>query len=324
MFFWGIEIITSFTPTKCYDLKKAQILLFPSKNKVEKGLYYSPSTLCYIVFYGRKSELTKDKIKNKMKIFIRFLNFLLQDHYSIKWLKENGPRLNIKPDDLYPYTEISEFIDSHIEKDQSNIKELYNINFYNFNLNEINKFSLIFELSFEDSYLKFLSLKEDDELRNQIELYSLINNITVLLTPFYENDNLEKSLMFIIAESIINEIIEDNQITKKCDFCDKDIPASKGMNRKISEFTDGFNIGDYEKKLVKKTLRSIAKLRHKFFHANKSMTAVKAIETMLEKIGNNTTTIEEELKYGDGRFLGFFIMKMLFQLLLYKKLMNIE
>lgn len=318
MFYFKVEIPSNIITISRFDLDELDMIIYPSKNK---GGPINPNhhNLLGIIFYHRLKNFDKKDIKNKLIQLIRFFNFLLPDIYSTEWIKRYSDTLEPTEENIQSTNNLNTYLSEIMETNESDINTRYKIN--------LNEFDYPFnpfhngKINFKETFLKFFYLPKQNELRNKIELLGLLYVLKLLIGPLYENDNLQKSLMFALIEHIINEDIKEKNTTKKCEYCEKTIPAQKGLNRKIKEYINRLNLNPDDTVVLIKIMQNMSDIRHKFFHRGKSITEIEVLENLKDKYGNSVSLMDE-LKDGDGRFSGFVILRNLFQKILLSQLAN--
>ena len=88
-------------------------------------------------------------------------------------------------------------------------------------------------MKFQELLKTFYTLEDSDKLKQQIFLFALNGNVVTLLNPFYDNSNLEISLMYAIIDSLIEEYDPDQEVVKECEKCGHQRKGKKGSRKRI-------------------------------------------------------------------------------------------
>jgi hypothetical protein len=169
---------------------------------------------------------------------------------------------------------------------------------------------------------QYFKLDEKSPLKNKIDFFGLQSSLKLVVGSFYDNDNLEKSLQFMLLEHIISETITEPKANRDCDFCKKQIPAKKGIRRKIREFFDNFKIIELSKEnkeILSKSLINMAAIRNSFFHAGSHYNIKEYSEQINLKKGE-TYTLQHEVDDKNPRRIAPLIFRALIQMVLFDQL----
>jgi hypothetical protein len=313
---YEIESIT--LPTKVFRIDEIGLILYTSKRKLPKSRYSKASNYLGLIIYELENELTTQIISKRVVDLVRFINFILPDYVLANWLIENTWKFAIDKNEVCLLDELPSFLEENVIDNFEDAITIYSIDFnqYNYPFNYMRKG----EIDFKGLFLKYHSIPIQDVLRDQIELFSYLQLIPVINGSFYDNDNLQKSLIFILAEQIVDESIVEKESIRDCPNCDKKIKGQKGMGRKVTEFVEGFEGLDEDSKVIlKNILNKIGKIRHTFFHKGKYTAGEIELNKQIKKFGKGVT-IEQDLEFSDGRFSGFFALRNFLQVVLISKL----
>lgn len=319
MHFINFDIHTDLVPNKVYDLGYVDMTVYPTMRKLPETKVYQPRTLTGVIVKGEKQALTTDAIRSRVKDFVVFSNFIFPSHHSVRWLTSH--HFHDLEKLARPIGELDRFLSENLETDLEQIHGFYKSHdiygettlFPHQNVNEV-------KVNFQELLAIYSSLGKNDILRQQISLFALNGNAITLLNRFYDNSNLEISLMYSIVDSLMKE--NDQPVIKKCVNCGHETTGKKKDKHRIKDFVSklGYNASDQD--LIFRTLWEHYRVRNDFFHETKIVPLGDTIKEIVDQTGSNLISLEDELKYGQGRLSGFMIVKELVQNLLIKKLKN--
>lgn len=321
--FVALKFKSNILPATIFRCEELNMVWFTSNSRLERERYVNTTHYSIVLISGFVDKLTKSFITKRIVDLIRFLSFILPDYISVNWLKDNSYTLDLERLELHPIQRLDSYISKNKIQSIRDANCIYKIDLnsftYPFN-------SLVEGIDFKELLIHFSNLAEKDNLRSQIELFSLIGVLPVLTGPFYDNDNLEKSLMFSLAEKIIDESIKEHEIVKKCESCGKETPGKKGIRRKISEFVDSFDSSTQNKEILKKALIQLGEIRHPFFHGVKKSILIEELDDLQEKMKemnpnfDGYVNIKDALKYKFPRGSAFLLLRNVLQKELIHKL----
>lgn len=320
--FFPIRIEFHMMPTKVFEIEPLGLIIYSSVINRSQGRYSRASKYLEMIIYGEEEELTGEKIKKKVIDFIRFATFIIPHYEGKDWLRKFSHQLEPKKENLWSYSYLTKYIEQTCIPNLKEFNWLYKIDYndfsYPFNPLHSNK------IDFKSLFIIYCSLPIGDKLRNQIELFVAVEILPISLGPIYDNDNLQKSAMFILAETIIKEYVTETATTRQCQHCENEIPGQKGLTRMIQEFVDQLDFSNQNKEVMVTVIKKISSIRHSFFHAGKATTDMEASDKLLEKVGGNIVTLSQELKFGDGRFSGYMLLRNFLQDLLISKVTSVS
>lgn len=323
MYFINLFIHTDLIPTKIYDFEELRIMLYPSNKQLPESKYYKPRTLTGLVIKGEKEEFSDKIIKEKVTKFLVFSNFIFPSQYSVRWLTE-FEFINLE-NELKPIDELEKELEANQEILYENIIGMYRgheIYSTCTLLPHVNRSKM--KVNFQELLLKFWNLKSSDSLYQQISLFALAGNTPTLLNPFYENSNLEISLLFSIIDSLIDEFDPNQTVIKRCENCDFEKSGRKNVKSRIKDFVAMISAHKETQETLYKILYQHYLIRNDFFHEAKIVELNTAIDSLIEKIGTNYVSLENDIKNGQARLSGLIIIKEFIQFLLIDKLKKIQ
>lgn len=329
MVYINFNLHTDLIPMKLYELNEVDLIVYPTKHKLSVLEGHISRTLTGVIIRGEESELTKGFIKKRIKEFVVFSNFIFPCYKSVKWL--NAYSFHEVEKKLSPINGLQTFLQENIETDIGQIhgylqtREIYD---------QCSVFphanSLKLKINFQELFKIFYSLEDSNKLKQQISLFALNGSIISLLNPFYDNSNLEVSLMYSIIDSLIDEYDPDQSVIKECDKCGLKRTGRKGSEKRIKDFVSilgsntKFKFSKEDQELIFRILWEHFKVRNEFFHETKLVPFGITEEKMIEITGSNSISLEDELKYGQARFFGYMIIKELVQNILIEKLTSLK
>ena len=254
-----------------------------------------------------------------MTKFLVFSNFIFPSYSSVRWLTD-FEFIHLE-DEIKPIDELEKVIEINLEHSVDKIIGMYKGHeiyttctlFPHLNSTEM-------EVDFQEQLLKFWQLESSDSLYQQISLYALTGNTASLLNPFYENSNLEISLLFTIVDSLIDEFDSDQSVIKKCENCGFEKVGRKNVKTRLKDFVSKIPLNEESQKILYKILLEHSRIRNDFFHEAKIDELNKTIDVLIKEIGNKYISLQNEIKYGQARLSGLMIIKELIQFLLIDKL----
>lgn len=320
---YNIEIDSVIIPIDVFDIRELGFIIYPSKKKESTIPLKQECNLLGVIFIDNNINFQDTSVDLLTIKLIRFFNLIFQDYRSIEWLKINTQLKKISEDNFHEVKDLNTFIQNLKEPDYKKIKGGYKVDLNNFDY----PFSYpVINIDFKKLLIQYFKLNDKTPLKNKIDFFGLQSSLNLLIGRFYNNDNLERSLQFMILEHIIDESITSTKVDKKCQFCGEAIPGNKGIRRKIREFFDHFNIvelNEESKKNLTDSLINMANIRHGFFHAGSHYTRDEFDNLVSDKYGGSYT-LQQEISDKNPRAIAPLLFRTLIQLILIDQLEKFE
>jgi hypothetical protein len=316
---YQFEIDTDFVPINIFDIRELGFIIYPSKIRESSIALNQNKNLLGVIFLAENIDFLNTSVNTITIKLIRFFNLIFIDHRAIEWLKLNTHLKKISENDFQEIEDLDTFIGNRIESDIKSLTGIYQVDLNNFSY----PFSYIpFKIHFKKMITQYFKLDEKSPLKNKIDFFGLQSSLKLVVGSFYDNDNLEKSLQFMLLEHIINESITETEVQRDCEICKKQIPAKKGIKRKIREFFDNFKIivlSKENKEILSKSLINMGAIRHSFFHAG-SHYNIKEYYDQIELKKGETYTFQQEVDDKNPRSFAPLIFRALIQMILFDQL----
>ncbi|WP_127846183.1 hypothetical protein [Psychroflexus aestuariivivens] len=303
-----------------------------TKYTLDKGVYIFPSNinqpskiidkvyLSLIITDESLFLINSDNLKICVSSFIVFLNFITYSVHSAIWLQTVNFKVLYK--EVSEADSLNEIVENYMEFEKSQINYFYhNFNYLALQIGTQKSDSDDYA-NFVYLYRKYINLDYKDPLKDKIDLLSFTSVQPNLTNNYYDNQNVEISLVYTILDSIIKDYLKDNQTVKKCENCGFKKIGRKNDKTRISEFIDLLEIED--PKLWKSILMNLYRIRNEFFHEGKidnlNENIDKAFKEKLNDTKESGLTIKEEVKYNQSRLLGLLKVKMMIRKILIESL----
>ena len=319
MEFVNFFIETSLVPKTKFHYEDLKLIIYPSKWKSENSNYPDTKTKTGLIFYDYNGNLTHEKIKSRLTNFYIFFQFLHHSPNLFTWFIDQNI-LNLDQG-IKDYSTLDDFLKYNYEQNYDNIEAFYkNKNVYDdFTFwAHLNSFKISFPT--ESMYKKFLSLSIADKLYEQINLFSVIEVFQFPINRIYDNTNTKVSLMFTIINSMFDDFELDRRATKTCENCGFEKHGHKSMKNLLREFSKQLGLNTESEQLFNKILWKHYRTRNDFFHEAKSLDSREETRRLVELIGSNTFSLQDELDHSSASHSGYMIIKEIAQWLLIEKL----
>jgi hypothetical protein len=323
MKFINLKLHTDLFPRKRYTFKRNKMIIYPSKTVYTRGEFVrkgNTSHLVEILFYGQESELTNENVKKKYFDFISFSNFLLQSPTAYYWAMQYDIEKCLK--------KVSQFehIEAYIEETKQSIESVKSL--YSIDYDDIRSFFPPLpklkgcDMDFDSIFYRYSVLDQKSKLKNQIKIHGFANNINPMMIKLYDNDNLNKSFVYLLYESVAKIKMKSGKVLKNCRKCGKEIELNVSNHSLIEQYVDSLEYLDSDfKSKIKNVLKKYQGIRGAFFHSGKSLSS-KEVFDKREKITTGYISFEKEVKELEGRFGGFLFLQSIMRLILYFELMG--
>ncbi len=309
-----IDIPSYIIPEKGYILDKG-IYIFPSKLNVPSKVV-DKVHLTFLITEESNCLDNVEDIKKCVKSFVVFLNFISYSIQSATWLQS----ANFKElfEDLNEADNIQEILEVCMEKGKSQPLEFYQD--YNNLVLRIGspKEELRTRVDFISLFSKYNKLSHDNLLKQRIDLLSFTTIQFILIGNYYDNQNIEISLVYNILDSIIKESLDNKPIIKKCENCGFEKTVSMNDKARIKEFVK--LLAPKNPTLWRDIIMNLYLIRNDFFYlgqmSNDHETLKDAFEKDVQDTGERNITVEEEVHYNKSRMLGLTSVKVLIRKIL--------
>jgi len=319
MKYFKIDYPTYVLPKEKYFLTD-DICIFNSKKSSDKKSVSPENTFASLLIFGDSSLIDNRFIHNRIKQFIVFLNFIINDGSSAKWLL-GFSFLDIRIEETKSFEIL-------IEENEQNEKIKPMDIYYDFN-----KFPLPYHLRYGSEvyidfiglFKKYIDLKPEDSLKHKIELCSFSWTIKSVISSFYDNDNLDISLTYILVDSIIDEYIENKIIIKRCEKCGFEKKSKKNDRIRIKEFSEA--LSKKEANILNQIIWNIYTIRNEFIHEGKKPfkdeISSEWFKKAKEETGKEMLNLYDEAKYNRSRGIGLLNLKIIIKELLIERLSSV-
>lgn len=284
-------------PKEPYYIEELELVILPSNIDLPKSEYFKPQKATKLIFYG--TNLENERIKEITCSLIKFMTFLYTNHTLFEWLIVK----NVNNLLIYKKNILS--LENHIKELYEKPKFIIDANYDEYPLMQFS--SNPDTVNFRELFLKYYHLDNLDEnqskIKELIDFFSMITSSQSLLSKIYSNTNFRISNTFAIIETLINMEIEDQTGFKKCPNCGESIPSKKTMNELIELFIESKNIREENKKAYKDILKKHYNVRNQFFHNTTNLNVFEKAQEVAEK-NKGVLSLENEIKYANGGFIG--------------------
>lgn len=319
---YNLEIDSALVPKVIFDVRELGFIIYPSKNNESLITLNQEKNKLGIIFFQDNIDFEKETVDSITIKLIKFINLIFQDYRSIEWLKFNKELSKVSPENFIEVNNLDFFIENLTETNINNIKGLYKIDLNDFNYNFSWPYTI--KIDFRLLLVNYFNLDNKDTLKIKIDFFGFQSSLKLLIGRFYDNDNLEKSLQFMLLEQIISESVTNEKTKRKCNLCDKEIEVNKGVKIKIREFVENFTLvlmDESSKELIVKSLINLSSIRNKFFHNGNHYSRVEFDDFVTGKYGN-AYTLNQEVADKNPRAIAPMIFRTLIQTVLIEELKN--
>lgn len=296
-------------------------LKIPSRIIIEKQIKFQDGIFCFnskkekaLDFYCHYIGLIIDidlhsNYSRVISEFVTTLNIFRQEYVAIQWLSN----LNYNQFIVNTNQDIFEYIHAH----QNNIIEyICTENFDRFQVQILGNSSIYY--SFIDVFNELVKINKDSFIHNSLSYLAISNSIIMTTNRVYDNVFFENSLLFQLFEAIMSNY--ESKYTceiRSCGECKKEIKI--GLNMRIERFLKEIKVID--PKYIK-AVKVLAKTRHKFFHSLHGLSQKDHFEKVIQEVGNNFISFNDELTYAGGAMLGKGILKQIITTYLLENLLT--
>ena len=296
-------------PSSPYWIKDAGIVLTSTDIPNPPHDFWGPLKLTKVIIYNTDSK----QVKNKIKDFISFSNFLNQNYSLYSWIV--GKSFTKIEEYALELDNLKEYIaNTHYKTDW-----FQSIKFGEYPLLELTQNPT--KINFREQFLKYLSLRnkpgDPQKIKKLIEFFAFNNCISVVHHNIYENSNFQISNSFLILESLINlENKKDRSTFDTCINCGYKKKVSKSTIQLMDEYLTSKIHDKKSLELFTLILKEHYKVRNGFFHNAKYDDYGQKTTEMINQLGRNHFNIYDEIKYANASSSGLIIVNTLIRILL--------
>jgi hypothetical protein len=310
------DIPSFYMPLEPYWIKELNLIVISTDRLVPPSDYYQPKFYTRVILY----DFNPNTFKSILIDFVTFSNFLNQNYPLMWWLYRKT-----LSDPLKYQKEIND-LEEYIKATYVKTDWHQTIDFNKYPLLELRQFPS--EVCFKEYFINFHNLNGEipfqSKLRNLIQFFAYNYLSYSILNRVYNNTNLQINNSFILIESLINLEGIDQTGFEICPNCQYKIPKKKKMLDLVQDFvkskTDNITI----QKVFNSILKEHYKVRNDFSHTAKYGSADKKIQEMLNKLGRNDFTLQDEIEHADASHQGLYFINSFIRIELLQKLDKIN
>lgn len=278
-----VNIPSIIGPNTVYEVLKNKFWVFPSSTKIEAHGYFGPKGYTTLVF----TDDMKEQITSITTDWFSFLGAIIQNKAPYDYISSNP---HIFKEAIKNRTENT--IDEIVTTSHGNPEEAF---YYLIKERKIEQLHLLKDFDIIEGFNKFHSLRENGALKNRIRFLGMIQNLNVRINQFYNNAYYDASNYFMLAESIIHDLVPDFSVRKECIKCNQIINRNSSLNDKVQLLIGNNEVDEEDGKKLSQAFKRMHKDRSSFIHSGKFSTPINIVKKATEKHGAKFT-IEDEVK----------------------------
>lgn len=290
------EIPLLICPSKPYRINKLNLIIVSTIIPDAHSEYAHQRTTTKIIIHNTDF----NQIKELLKDFVTFINFLNQEAFAFNWLFERSfsefKRYEKSVKNLDKYVKDSNMHNTWSRSADFNYYPLHELRQYPTKINFRHYFTRFHDLSTE--------IKLDSELRSLISFFAYDSITRILMSKIYDNSNLHISNSFILLETLVKKEIKNQLDFKSCPNCGAQLPDKKHIKTLIEEFLKKRIKNSETQKRLMLILKKHYSARNIFIHNAKYETTWAKEEKMAKKLGRNEFTFDDEIEHGGAALTG--------------------
>lgn len=325
--YYIVNIECHVVPQVPYLLEKHSFAFFPSYKTQNiatihhKTLGEQKFPCLGILFYQPKGKLTLDIFQKLLDDFLTCVCLILPD-YSFFSASRN--LLSIQPD-LFK-SQIKTTVNVPMVLNRSlyrihNLKDTFGSTLIDFNKIETRILRNV-HLNFFPFFEQFMSLDRNDKDYQAIKLLILASFMTPFIGRFYDNENMEFSLLFTLLESFL-PVIEKSK-TYKCKNCGVQVKRNfeTPVSDRFNDYVNKLPISNELRERATGTFDCMRPIRNKFYHEAESQKWNEVNGNLKKLTGRSFNSYKKDIELNNGRELGPLFMQDLIRTILLTKLLN--